>query len=67
MVHINYKVFIKMYAGTAEPLGMDGMKLLFFAPLWGDFLLIKWLLPNILEQFVPTKFLQLPPAMIIQN
>ena len=50
MVHINYKVFIKMYAETAEPLGTVGMKLLFFwLRFGGDFLLIKWLLPNILK------------------
>ena len=51
MVHINYKVFIKIYAGTAEPLGTVGMKLLFFLWLrfWGDFLLIKYI-KNILSQ-----------------
>ena len=55
MVHINYKVFMKIYAGTAEPLGTVGMELLFFLLLrfWGDFLLIKWRLPNILKTICP--------------
>lgn len=57
MVHINYKVFIKIYAGTAEPFGTVGMKLLFFSLLrfWGDFFLIKWRLPIILKTICPNQ------------
>ena len=59
MVHLNYEVFIKIYAGTAEPLDTVGMKLLFFLlhRFWGDFLLlsIKWRLPNILITICPNQ------------
>ena len=43
MVHINYEVFIKNYAGTVEPLSTIGIKFLFFLLLrfGGNFFLIN--------------------------
>ena len=51
MVHINYKVFIKIYAGTAEPFGTVGMKLLFFSLLrfLGDFFSNQMAITNYLK------------------